>query len=134
MLKCLKTLDDWEPGYAEEIDKKVRESICEAAEVTKEVWEAAVSRVWYDGNYGPITAEDWVQADDTPERRQVANLKDALKIVEKGMGAGFDDIEFYNPDFESVGENEEGFDIPNCVIDGDRIKKEVFWFYHEIYG
>ena len=134
MLECLKPLEDWEPEWAKEKLDEIMNDIYDEAGVSKELWDAAKSRVYYDGWHGPISAQEWIDSrDDDETTKAVAKIQDALKIIEKGMGVGIGDIEFSNPDYP-YDEDDEGNSINNCVIEGQTIRNEIFAWYFQIYG
>jgi hypothetical protein len=136
MLECLKPLADCDPTCAEQVEETIYQNLADAADCSVKDWQEAKRRVKTDGWYGPISDEEYAEAEgiDMPMKR-------ALQIIRDSMGAGFDDIEFISPDYPPVfyraeddDGNETDEEAPNCMISGDEIKREIFGWYNSIYG
>lgn len=128
MLKCLKSLSDWEPEYAKEVEQGALTALAEAAGVDIVTYNLAKTRVLLDGHYGPISDADWEEQDG-----RHMPMREARRILKRAAGASIGDVEFCNPEFECYDDG-EGNQMPNCEIPGDAIKRELFSFYREIYG
>ncbi len=99
---------------------------CEQAGVGRELFAAALDRVFVDGFYGPVSASDWRHQDG----REPSSVADALAVLERVSG-GVDD---YRTTFYA--ENEDGDEVEwlESVADAADIRREVFSAVLEIYG
>lgn len=82
--------------------------------ISKDTWNAACDRVYFDGYYGPISPSDWQEQDG----REPYSVKEALQIIAFVLT----EVDDYR---------EEG----DIIADASDIRKELVspWF-KEIYG
>lgn len=120
-------------GKEEDTDyytQRIWDAIYDEAGVDAATFRRALSKVVAEGYYGPGTEED--EDEDLP-------MVEALRIVEAGMGASVDDIEYtdYRYPFEES-EPEEGEDsgyaLPNRTVEGSAILDDIFSEIIRIYG
>jgi len=130
MLKILKSLENWDPEGAKWVESNAYKALAAEAGVTPKTWKKAANRVYSDGPYGPLAPKEW--AETTGDKR-FAHVSDALKVIHASAGARIPDVEYTDYDYE-VQTDERGNDVPNAVIEGDSIKREIFHWYVEIYG
>ena len=84
--------------------------------VPVDVRRAATDRVFADGNYGPISQEDWLEQDG----REPSTVADALRILAEVDKS----ITDYDPlDYDGDG-----------LIDRDEIRRDVWSWVLDIYG
>lgn len=130
MLNCLKDYENWYPEDAKYISNHIDDMIADFCKIDKELWLAAKNRVFADGYYGPIHSNEWIESGNC---ELVADIDVALGIVREALGISFDDIEYVNPEYDTVIDNDD-YEIPNMMIDGRDIYREVFKWHKEIYG
>lgn len=87
-----------EPAPAEDAMRRYIEAMLAAAACDLDTFQAALDRYLLDGNFGPISDEDWAEQDGRPVTRA-----QAVRILNDAMQVGFGDHEFYNPEAESAG-------------------------------
>lgn len=127
MLKCLKSLADWEPVYVEELEKEIWQNMADGAGVDLETLNSAIGIVKFDGWFGPYTDEDYEQ-----EGHKITKNR-ALEIVEMARDVRFSDVEYQDPDYPcDCGEYD--CDGTTAVIEGKEIYNEIWKWYREIYG
>lgn len=101
-----------------------------ASGVSMDTWNAAGSRIYYDGYFGPLSDEDWKEQDG----REPSNVKEAIAVVAKVL----DKVEsYYEFDFCEPGSthtNCTGHRIWNTEVHSSEIKQALIPFYKEIYG
>lgn len=129
IFKCLESLSDWDPAYAEDVVRQVNEALLTAAEVDEERYKRCRTRVFIDGNYGPIDDDEWKETEGEDE----PTLAEALEVIKRAERDFSFDVKFCNYDYE-VEEDEDGMPIPNASISSTDFKCELFGFYYEIYG
>lgn len=99
--------------------------------VGRKLWEAATDRIYFDGYYGPINADEWKEQDG----RKPYSVSEALKIVSKVL----DNVEDYWEIQYCAGDETEtvctGHRDWNSKVDASEIKAAlVSPWYKEIYG
>lgn len=103
------------------VRQRAREAMADHAGVTLQEYKTACDRIWWDGQHGSVTDEDWAKEDGrpmTPHR--------ALQIVRVGAGAKIDSVEFVT--------YEDALCDTWTKIDGSDIKREVLRWFVDIYG
>jgi len=105
---------------------------CHASGVDRRTFGRALSRVVYDGYYGPVSPSDWQECheDGYPFEVDVSRVSDALAI----LGRVSDAIDDYRETF--FGEDDDGDEIQwqETAADAADIRREVFSAVFEIYG
>ena len=97
------------------------ETAREKAGISVDTLKAAINRVYYDGYYGPISPESWLEQDG----REPSTVSGALDILAKVA----ENVE----DYWDNEDGEFGFDFNNLVDSTDIVKSE--WkFLIDIYG
>lgn len=134
--RALKWWADHEPLPAEEAALRYLKEMCVEAKCSPADLEAARSRIYLDGWCGPLRDDDWEVQDGRLGPHSRAR---AVEIIDAALEVGFDDVEFYNPEGESVGlacpecghaaepveeegdgESECGFECSRCEWAGER--------------
>lgn len=100
------------------------------AKVDRDTWNAACSRVYSDGYYGPISDEDWKEQDG----RKPYSVKEAIKIIATVLANVEDYYEFEFCEPGSTDTNCAGHRIFDSKVDASVIRAELIPFYKEIYG
>ena len=58
MLKTLQPLANCEPEYANHVEQDIYNDLADEANCTLAEWKLAKTRVFIDGNYGPISDDE----------------------------------------------------------------------------
>lgn len=158
-LRCVKPIANWDQALAEQISTEVEESVLEAAEVDASTWQEAWSIVMTEGEYGPdgVTEEDMSIAKarsivekavygatfhnypwdnpDSPygEGTCVCPECDSTNVDES---TDQDETVWECNDCNHVfTEDQATFHYePNCCLDAETIRREVFSGWFRIYG
>lgn len=91
----LDEIQEWDPQY------DPLEIALTKANVSKETWDAACDRVYFDGYYGPLKDTDWKEQDG----RQPYSVKEALKIIATvldGVDSWYNEVEGWNIPEEEI--------------------------------
>ncbi len=99
---------------------------CREAGVEREMFAAALDRVYVDGYYGPVSGADWLEQDG----REPSSVSEALAVLGR-VSAAVDDYR------ETVyGQDEDGEEVEweETVAEASEIRGEVFGAVVEIYG
>ena len=105
---------------------------CEAAGIARTLYAAAKNRVFYDGYYGPVSPEDWIESHDEDEQHAeaVARVRDALAILQKVS----DEVEGYRETFFDVDEDGDEVEWTEETVPAEEIRRDLFAVVYEIYG
>jgi hypothetical protein len=108
----------------------------EASNASVEDWNAAISRVYYDGYYGPVSNEEWAE---THSFLRPFSVPEANEFIAKVLEEVDDywDIEYCDED-----DNEYGHLTTTCTghrvwdskINAGDIRAALVPWYHNIYG
>lgn len=102
----------------------------EKAGVSKELWEAATDRIYFDGYYGPVNPEEWKEQDG----REPSRISEAINIVAKVLENVGDywEIQYCAGDeTETVCTGHRDWD---SKVDASEIKRALIPWYSTIYG
>ncbi len=99
---------------------------CARADVAREVFAAALDRVFFGGFHGPVSASEWRRQDG----REPSSVSGALAVLSRVSDA----IDDYRETF--YGEDEDGDEVEwqETVAEASEISREVFAVVFEIYG
>ncbi len=99
---------------------------CAGAGVDREVFAAALDRVYADGFYGPVSEAEWREQDG----REPFSVSRALRVLSEVSDAVDDCRETF------WGEDEDGEEVEweETVAEASDIRREVFAVVFEIYG
>lgn len=110
---------------------------CQAAGIPRETAKAAADRVYCDGYYGPISADDWREQDG----REPATVSDALEILKRLADAipdyKVEDLHMCGFSDDDPCENPEtcgGHPYEVGSVDAAEIADAAWPFVREIYG
>jgi hypothetical protein len=98
--------------------------------IERDTWRAACSRVYYDGYYGPISNEDWLEQDG----REPSSVEEATNIIAHVL----EKVEsYYELEFCEEGTTDTvctGHSNWDTKVNADEIRAALIPFYKEIYG
>lgn len=106
MKNIIEQIQDDDPSY----DPLKRALVL--SKTDRDLWNAACSRVYSDGYYGPISPAEWEEQDG----RKPYTVKEAIEVI------------------KTVLNQVEPYQIENEVIDDSEIKAALIPFWREIYG
>ena len=104
---------------------------CEAAGIPRDLFSAALNRVYYDGHYGPVSPQSWLASHDGEEHAEaVADTADALEVLERVS----DEIEGYCE--AQLGLDDAGDEVEwtEETVSADEIRREVLQVLYYLYG
>jgi hypothetical protein len=104
---------------------------CEAAGIPRALYAAALNRVFYDGYYGPVSPEAWIEAHDEEEHAEaVGRIADALAILAKVS----DEIEGYHEIVFAVDDDGEEVEWTEETVSAAEIRRDLLAAVYDIYG
>ncbi len=123
-MSVLDDIREYDPEY-EPVD-----DACRKAAIPRSLFAAALNRVFYDGYYGPVSAQAWIEASDEEEHAEaVARTADALGILERVS----DEIEGYRETF-FVEQDGEEVEWTQESVSADDLRREVLAVVLDVYG
>ena len=136
LLPCFEHMSQYDPEGAKYWQSKLWDEFAEAAGCSIKQLKKYISRIRYDGFYGPVSDEDWEGAHD-----EACNMADA----QAALGRAWDSVpvvKYTHPDYgyyDEEAENEDEDGTGNWVEDEltipeDQILLSYFPGIHEIYG
>lgn len=104
---------------------------CAAAAIPRPLFFAALNRVFYDGYYGPVQPEAWIEAHDRGERaKAVARVSEALSILARVS----DEIDGYREICYAVDEDGSEVEWTEEVVSAEEIRRDLLAAVYDIYG
>lgn len=103
--------------------------------INEKLFAAACDRVYFDGIYGPVSAEDWEEQDG----RKPYTVREAINIIARVLANVEDYVDimycgepyFINHD-EEYGIECKGHEYGRVLA--EEIRAEIVYWYREIYG